>query len=117
MNSLKIYSFYPIGSIIMTTILTTCRIVHVQKASARFNGLNKRRFNSVTETIIESAALYSISLIAFTVVSFIDWGNGEDDPLYPQVFGMTLCVQNIHLQISVSSFTLFQVTFVDLAYT
>lgn len=100
MNSLKIYSMFPIGSVIITTILTTCRIVQVQKVSGRFGGLNKRRFNSVIEIIVESAALYSISLLAFTVISYIDWGNGEDDPLHPQVFGMTLCVQNIHLQIS-----------------
>ncbi|KIK02157.1 hypothetical protein K443DRAFT_131981 [Laccaria amethystina LaAM-08-1] len=99
MKSLKVYSIFPIGSIIITTILTTCRIMHVQKASAGFGGINKRRINSVIEIIVESAALYSVSLIAFAVISFIDWGNDENDP-HPQVFGMTLCMRNIHLQIS-----------------
>jgi hypothetical protein len=115
MKSLKVYSIFPIGSIIITTILTTCRIMHVQKASAGFGGINKRRISSVIEIIVESAALYSVSLIAFAVISFIDWGNDENDP-HPQVFGMTLCMQNIHLQISMSRCTLIQVMFVQLGY-
>lgn len=89
---LTLYSIFPTTSVLLTTLLTTLRIVQVQRSTAQFGLTLKRRFNPVIEIIVESAALFTISLIGYTIFNVLDTLSGGS--------GVSLCVQNIHVQIS-----------------
>ena len=69
---LTIYSIFPTTSLLITTLLTTLRIVQVQRLSAEFDLTLKRRFNPVIEIIVESAALFLISLIGCMIFIVLD---------------------------------------------
>ena len=63
-------------------------------------------FNPVIKIIVESSALYTISLTAFKVVVLVDLGDGggDGDSFHPKVYEVTLLLQNTHLQLSVSNY-------------
>lgn len=55
-----------VATSLMTTLLITVRILIVQHASK--NNVQKNNFNPVLEILIESAALYSFTLLIFVVL-------------------------------------------------
>ena len=94
-----IYPIFGTTSVVITACLTTLRVEQIQRLSAQFGLTLKRRFNPVIEIIVESAALFTISLIGYAIFLVLD-----TLCRYPEVnmgYGRSLCAQNNHVQISV----------------
>ena len=97
-NQLTIYPIFPTTRVLVTACLTTLRVVQVQRLSAQFGLTLKRRFNPVIEIIVESAALFTISLIGYAIFLVL-----HTLYRYPEVnmgYGRSLCAPNNHDQIS-----------------
>lgn len=82
-----VYFSLSIATSLTTTLLITLRILIVQRASK--NNMQKDSFNPIIEILIESAALYSVTLLIFVVLVITKNSN-------------VYYAQNIHAQMAVS---------------
>jgi hypothetical protein len=84
-----VYFSLSVATSLTTTLLITLRILLVQRVSKQ-NGVNNgRTFNPIVEILIESAVLYSVTLLTFVVLDIEKNVN-------------VYYAQNIHAQMAVS---------------
>lgn len=53
----------------MTTLLIVARVISVQRVSGKAgNGTSRNTYSPIIEIVVESAAIYSVSLLAFVII-------------------------------------------------
>jgi hypothetical protein len=75
---------------LMTAILISGRILSVQRSALKAGVGGSNRYSSIIEIVVESAIVYSVTLLAFVIIL-----TGPEAPT-PQLY-----VENIHSQIAV----------------
>jgi hypothetical protein len=79
-----------IATSLMTALLIAARIISVQRVTGKAGIGTRNSYNSIIEIVVESAAIYSVTLIAFIIVL-----------VRPHTTTAQYFSQNIHAQIAV----------------